>query len=255
MLLPVGCHHDALQCQDAVIEKLRLKNTALKTNLKKLQSQLQQKVRGLYHITGGRPNRSLLSCVVPDVGWNRRGALSQQDSGDVLHYIDFHQLQIENKQLAAKVEERNDELLKLKVTTGRTLQILNQLKVQPVCVRVCSKPVLMRARVQSELSEATKRLTEAKSGIAQRTEMLGKLQSTSVAVTGDISRFKQTAGTLRLEVEDTSDMPSVMDYLQLKAHELELVKTAQNWKRKLEIAELAAARKTTTLSGSMSSAK
>ena len=32
-------------------------------------------------------------------------------------------------QLAAKVEERNDELLKLKVTTGRTVQILNQLKV------------------------------------------------------------------------------------------------------------------------------
>jgi Domain of unknown function (DUF4201) len=64
--------------------------------------------------------------------WIRR-LFSQQDSGDVLHYIDFHQLQIENKQLAAKVEERNDELLKLKVTTGRTLQILNQLKAWVFC--------------------------------------------------------------------------------------------------------------------------
>ena len=27
--------------------------------------------------------------------------------GDVLHYIDFHQLQIENKQYMAKIEERN----------------------------------------------------------------------------------------------------------------------------------------------------
>lgn len=105
------------------------------------------------------------------------------------------------------------------------------------------------------MGDATKRLTEAKSGIAQRAEMLGKLQSTSVAVTGDISKFKQTAGTLRLEVEDNSDMPSVMDYLQLKAHEFELGKTAQNWKRKLEIAELAAARKTTTLSATVSSTK
>ena len=48
--------------------------------------------------------------------------------GDVLHYIDFHQLQIENKQYVAKIEERNQELLKLKMTTGSTVQVLNSLK-------------------------------------------------------------------------------------------------------------------------------
>ena len=42
---------------------------------------------------------------------------------DVLHYIDFHQLQIENKQYVAKIEERNQELLKLKMTTGSTVQV------------------------------------------------------------------------------------------------------------------------------------
>jgi len=31
--------------------------------------------------------------------------------GDVLHYIDFHQLQIENKQYMARIEEKNAQLL------------------------------------------------------------------------------------------------------------------------------------------------
>ena len=49
--------------------------------------------------------------------------------GEVLHAIDFDQLQIENKQYLAKIEERNAELLKLKMTAGNTVQILNYYKV------------------------------------------------------------------------------------------------------------------------------
>ena len=37
----------------------------------------------------------------------------KDDMGDALHYIDFHQLQIENKQYVSRIEERNDELLKV----------------------------------------------------------------------------------------------------------------------------------------------
>ena len=49
--------------------------------------------------------------------------------GEVLHAIDFDQLQIENKQYLAKIDERNAELIKLKMTAGRTIQILNKFKV------------------------------------------------------------------------------------------------------------------------------
>jgi len=81
--------------QDAMIEKLRLKNATLKTHIKKVEVQLKHK----------------------------------EEMGDVLHYIDFHQLQIENKQYVAKIDERNQELLQLKMTTGKTVQVLNDLKV------------------------------------------------------------------------------------------------------------------------------
>ena len=41
----------------------------------------------------------------------------------VLHVIDFDQLKIENQQYLEKIEERNNELLRLKLTTGNTVQV------------------------------------------------------------------------------------------------------------------------------------
>ncbi|GLE00142.1 hypothetical protein PINS_up008869 [Pythium insidiosum] len=85
---------EKLRQKDAIIEKLRLKNATLKSQAQKIDAQLRHK----------------------------------EEMGDALHYIDFHQLQIENKQYVAKIEERNEELLKLKQTTGNTVQVLNRLK-------------------------------------------------------------------------------------------------------------------------------
>lgn len=84
-----------ISLQDAVIEKIRLKNVTLKVQKNKLHQQLKQK----------------------------------EEMGEVLHAIDFDQLQIENKQYLLKIEERNAELLKLKMTAGNTIQILNSHKV------------------------------------------------------------------------------------------------------------------------------
>lgn len=53
----------------------------------------------------------------------------KEEMGEVLHAIDFDQLQIENKQYLQKIEERNTELLKLKMTAGNTIQTLNKHKV------------------------------------------------------------------------------------------------------------------------------
>ena len=72
---------EKLRQKDSLIEKLKLKNSTIKSQIGKVDSQLRQK----------------------------------EEMGDVLHYIDFHQLQIENKQYVAKIEERNQELLKLKM--------------------------------------------------------------------------------------------------------------------------------------------
>ena len=40
-----------------------------------------------------------------------------------MHEVDFNQLKIENSQYLEKIDERNQELLKLKMTAGSTLQV------------------------------------------------------------------------------------------------------------------------------------
>lgn len=47
----------------------------------------------------------------------------KEDMGEVLHVVDFDQLKIENQQYLDKIEERNSELLRLKTTTGKAVQV------------------------------------------------------------------------------------------------------------------------------------
>ena len=128
--------------QDSIIEKLRLKNAALKGNLKKVQGQLQQKVRGVDGCVDVSVMRwDVMGCCSKSQGMccitltstscksrtSRCGCVSQATCACAEVYELCAAVYL---QLAAKVEERNDELLKLKITTGRTVQILNQLKVR-----------------------------------------------------------------------------------------------------------------------------
>ena len=48
--------------------------------------------------------------------------------GDDLKFIDFHQLQIENKKHVKDITERNNKLLSLKLNSGKTVMTLNGLK-------------------------------------------------------------------------------------------------------------------------------
>jgi hypothetical protein len=45
-----------------------------------------------------------------------------------LHLIDFEQLKIENQTLNEKIEERNEELHKLRKKTTTTVQVLTHIK-------------------------------------------------------------------------------------------------------------------------------
>lgn len=84
-----------LVCQDTLVEKLQLKNSTLRVKKRKLSGQLKAK----------------------------------EEAGEVRNEVDFEQLKIENKQLSEKFDEKNEELLKLKLSAGNTLQILNSYKV------------------------------------------------------------------------------------------------------------------------------
>ncbi|KAG9415721.1 hypothetical protein AC1031_000103 [Aphanomyces cochlioides] len=149
---------DKLRAKDAIVEKLRLKNATLKSQAQKIDAQLRQK----------------------------------EEMGDALHYIDFHQLQIENKQYVAKIEERNDELLKLKQTTGNTVQLLNNLKQK--LNDLIDESAWLRAEIKS------------------RTDLNEKVKAELVTVADDIVKESKAMRGLNTKEEPNADMPQVRNH-------------------------------------------
>jgi hypothetical protein len=47
----------------------------------------------------------------------------KEEMGDDLKFIDFHQLQIENKKYVKEIDEKNSKLMELKIATGKTFRI------------------------------------------------------------------------------------------------------------------------------------
>ena len=60
--------------------------------------------------------------------------VQKEEMGEVLHEVDFNQLKIENQQYLEKIDERNQDLLRLKLMAGNTLQVLNSYKVCSPCL-------------------------------------------------------------------------------------------------------------------------
>uniref|UniRef100_A0A670YFL4 Cilia- and flagella-associated protein 263 n=1 Tax=Pseudonaja textilis TaxID=8673 RepID=A0A670YFL4_PSETE len=119
---------DRIRSRDVMKEKIHLKNDSLKVQKQKMQMQLKQK----------------------------------EELGEALHEVDFQQLKIENAQFLEKIDERNQELLQLKLTVGNTLQILNFYK--------------------RKLHYATAMATYLVKDIAQRKESLEKIAREAIFV-------------------------------------------------------------------------
>ena len=115
-----------------MIEKLRLKNSTLKVQKKKLILQLKQK----------------------------------EEMGEVLHEVDFNQLKIENQQYIEKIDERNQDLLRLKLMAGNTLQVLNLYKKKLHTLTLESErlksEITSRLDLLAKIDSETKQVEEVK---------------------------------------------------------------------------------------------
>ncbi|KAG2493509.1 hypothetical protein HYH03_008325 [Edaphochlamys debaryana] len=183
---------DKLRQKDATADKLRLKNTTTKALITKLEHQLAHK----------------------------------EEMGEVLHLVDFDQLKIENQQYMERIEERNNELLKLKLSTSRTVQVLNNLK--------------------SSLSDMVAAGHQLRKQIAERKQDLARFDSEFSSVLDEKGRGERTVRRLKLEQEDI-DTPTIMDYIRLKHEVGELEKQLGDWRRKVEIATMEKTRRRTLL--------
>lgn len=80
---------DKIYNKEVLLEKVSLKNSTYKAGIAKLEAQLAHK----------------------------------EEMGEVLHLVDFDQLKIENQQHMEMIDAKNKELLRLKLTTGKAVQV------------------------------------------------------------------------------------------------------------------------------------
>ncbi|XP_074644983.1 cilia- and flagella-associated protein 263-like [Tubulanus polymorphus] len=175
---------DKLRSRDTLIEKLRLKNSTLKVQKKKLHMQLKQK----------------------------------EEMGEVLHEVDFNQLKIENSQYLEKIDERNQDLLRLKLMAGNTLQVLNMYK--------------------KKLHLLTMESNRLKADIESRNELSSRIDAETDQVEEERTKAEKINRKLRQQLADYR-VPEVMEYVQEKADLYEIQKKVKSWERKVEIACMA----------------
>ncbi|PHJ19103.1 flagellar associated protein [Cystoisospora suis] len=143
---------------------------------------------------------------------------SRMESGDDLHYIDFHQLQIENEQFAAKIEEANREVLRQKSICAKTLQSQMQMKqTLQMCVEEAK-------RLQTQIDERKVLLRKAKIDVQ-------KAVREKDAARNDNKR-------LHIQSRATLKVPQTLDYVNSRAEEYSLQQQVKTWRRKVEVAEL-----------------
>ena len=85
---------EKLKQKEAMIAKYKTKKATLEASIVKIESQIRKKL----------------------------------EMGDDLKFIDFHQLQIENKKYIKEIDDKNDKLLKLKLETGNIVTKWNNKK-------------------------------------------------------------------------------------------------------------------------------
>lgn len=175
---------DKIRGRDTLVEKLRLKNSTFRVQKKKLHMQLKQK----------------------------------EEMGEVLHEVDFNQLKIENQQYLEKIDDRNKDLLRLKLMAGNVLQVLNTYK--------------------KKLHTLTMESAQLKQEINQRNELSFKIDAETKMVEKERSKALELNQNRRQQLGDYR-VPEVLDYVKERASLYELNKTVRMWERKVEIAEMA----------------
>lgn len=144
-----------------------------------------------------------------------------------LHLIDFEQLKIENQTLNEKIEERNDELHKLKKKTTTTVQVLTHIKEKLQCVReenTHSQAELrsINHQVQSLRDQLTKtkHVRDASRGENQSLKQKQGFIGSDLLVS-DFENRKGDIDLLRTKVEGLKAKWRNLNSLSLKANSVE----------------------------------
>ncbi|XP_013385373.1 coiled-coil domain-containing protein 96 [Lingula anatina] len=153
---------------------------------------------------------------------------SKEELAAGLHMIDFEQLKIENQTYNEKIEERNEELLKLRKKITSTVQVLTHLKEK-------------LQFVQGENHVQKQQLREVEALVGSKRDILSRTKQARDALRIDNQRLRQNCGLLGNEPllrdfeerkDDSEALNKKLEDLKLRHAELTLNTTSV--RRKLE---------------------
>ncbi|XP_066481751.1 cilia- and flagella-associated protein 184 [Tiliqua scincoides] len=152
---------------------------------------------------------------------------AQEELAEGLHLIDFEQLKIENQTYNEKIEERNEELQKLRRKITNTVQVLTQVK---------EKLQFVEAKNQSQKAQ----LLAVEALVAQRRDLLTRTKQARDRLRMDNEKLQQRCGLLgnRLLLRDFEDKVDAAEILNtrlehLKHHHAGLTLACQGVKKKI----------------------
>ncbi|XP_072168638.1 cilia- and flagella-associated protein 184-like [Diadema setosum] len=176
------------------VKQVRLENIKLKNRLKKREQQLKAK----------------------------------EELAEGLHLIDFEQLKIENQTYNEKIEERNEELLKLRKKITSTVQVLTHVKEK-----------LQFVQAENQIQKG--KLREVEELVAQKRDILSRTKKARDSLRIDNQRLRQKSGllgknSLLMDFEEKKDegdqLRARMEYL--KRHHAELTLNLAGVKKKID---------------------
>lgn len=154
--------------------------------------------------------------VEEDISRAQQQLRTRRAAGEAFHAIDFEQLRIENQQFNERIEKKNQELVDLKGTSTRTVQMLNTL--------------------MDALNDMTSEQAQLKKEYKSRCDYLCRCSKEVGDVGKEAGRAENKHQALRAQHEAVK-VPKIEEYIAQKAELFELEKACKNWQRKVEIAE------------------
>ena len=180
--------------RETELGKARLRNIQLMAHLRKLEARLKQK----------------------------------EELAEGLHLIDFEQLKIENQSLNEKIEERSEELLKLRKKTTTTVQIVTHLKEKLQFVQKENRGLSgLLQDLEGELAGQRDRLARAKHDRDRLRQENGALKASSGQVTNpvllrDLEEHRVLRDDLLVECQDLKQEYESLMAMAAMAHMQEL---------------------------------
>ena len=143
--------------------------------------------------------------------------IEKKDNNNELQFIDFHQLQIENKKYVKEVDEKNKLLLKLKMTIGKITQDKNNYK--------------------KDLSDELEKLKKCKDEISENLKKNALIKAKIKKEVEDTEKNDRETNMLHNKLSKGSTL-EINHHIKEKNIEKQLMHILTNLKKKLEIEKI-----------------